>query len=261
VTPEPRGDRRREEPSSGRSFYDEPGSFERYRSHRHGGVSSPSVVMEEPAVREELGSVEGQRILDLGCGDGAFGRAMLAAECRSYSGIDSSARMVEAAQRTLRGTLGTVTRDHIERFSAPPNSFDVIVSRLALHYIADLRGVLTACRECLAPDGRVLFTVVHPVITSHEVHPSSPTELRTSWVVDDYFEQGPRERSWLGGKVVWHHRTVEEQVLALRTAGFTLTALRECAPRRERFDGDESEFARRQRVPLFLLLAGAVAQR
>jgi hypothetical protein len=48
-------------------------------------------------------------------------------------------------------------------------------------------------------------------------------------------------------------------VTAVLDAGFTLTALRECRPRAERFDGDEAELARRRRIPLFLLLAGALS--
>lgn len=44
----------------------------------------------------------------------------------------------------------------------------------------------------------------------------------------------------------------------LRNAGFALVNLRECAPRRERFD-DDAEFERRRRIPLVLLLAGARA--
>jgi hypothetical protein len=44
---------------------------------------------------------------------------------------------------------------------------------------------------------------------------------------------------------------------ALRRAGFALIAVRECAPSAERFGADDAEFARRQRVPMFLLLAGA----
>jgi hypothetical protein len=75
--------------------------------------------------------------------------------------------------------------------------------------------------------------------------------------VDDYFIAGPRQQEWLGGEVVWHHRTLEAQVDALQRAGFALTAVRECAPRAERFGADDDEFARRQRVPMFLLLAGA----
>lgn len=53
-------------------------------------------------------------------------------------------------------------------------------------------------------------------------------------------------------------RTVEDYVCELLGAGFTLSKLRECAPRRERFD-DEQEFERRTRVPLVLLLAGVRA--
>jgi SAM-dependent methyltransferase len=130
----------------------------------------------------------------------------------------------------------------------------LIISRLALHYVEDLGGVLKACHACLAPDGRVVFTVVHPVISSHDARAS--TDLaRAQWVVDDYFVRGPREQDWLGGKVLWHHRTVEDYVAALQGAGFALTGLRECAPE-ERLFGSEAELVRRRRIPMFLLLAG-----
>ncbi|MFK4043105.1 hypothetical protein ACI2LC_45525 [Nonomuraea wenchangensis] len=79
---------------------------------------------------------------------------------------------------------------------------------------------------------RLLIKVVHPVITSHEARQST-NEARTNWVVDD--------------------------VAALTRAQFAITALRECAPRQDRFDGDMAEYARRRRVPLFLLLAGSRA--
>ena len=118
--------------------------------------------------------------------------------------------------------------------------------------------MLAACHSSLSPGGRVVFTVVHPVITSHDAR-ASTEELRADWVVDDYFAAGPRELDWLGAAAVWHHRTIEDYVAALQGAGFELTALRECAPRRERFGGDEAEYARRRRIPMFLLLAGARA--
>lgn len=61
-----------------------------------------------------------------------------------------------------------------------------------------------------------------------------------------------------GSRTVWHHRTVEDYVTELRNAGFALINLRECAPRRKRFD-DDAEFERRLRIPLVLLLSGARA--
>lgn len=162
--------------------------------------------------------------------------------------------MVRAARSTLDGTFGEVVQGDIEDFASPPGTFDLVVSRLALHYVEDLGGVLAACRACLAPGGRIVFTVVHPVITSHDAR-AATNELRTDWVVDDYFAAGPRRRDWMGGTVDWHHRTIEDYLAELGRAGFALTALRECAPRRDRFT-DADEFARRRRVPSVLLVAG-----
>jgi hypothetical protein len=99
-----------------------------------------------------------------------------------------------------------------------------------------------------------VFTVVHPVITSHDARPSSQ-ELRTDWLVDNYFVSGPRKQHWLNGEVVWHHRTIEDYVSGLSRAGFELTSLRECPPQRDLF-ADAAEFERRKRIPLFLLLSG-----
>jgi SAM-dependent methyltransferase len=237
------------------AFYDEGELFERYRSAVRPGPWSANFVMEEPALLEALGDVRGLRVLDLGCGDASIGRALLESGCRSYLGIDASARMVEAARDALLGTSGEARRATIEGFSAPPASFDLVISRMALHYVADLDAALAACRGCLAPGGRMAFTVVHPVVTSHDAR-ASGDEQRASWVVDDYFDEGPRDVDWLGERVVWHHRTVEGYVAAFGRAGFRLTALSECAPRPERFGGDDAELARRRRIPLFLLLAG-----
>jgi SAM-dependent methyltransferase len=240
----------------GGTFYEDSELFERYQQHRAWALS-PNVVMEGPAVFEELGPVSGLRVLDLGCGDAGIGRDLLNAGAARYRGVDGSERMVRAARGMLAGTAGEAVRGDIEDLAEPAESFDLVLSRMALHYVADLGGVLRACRECLAPGGRLVFTVVHPVITSHDARESS-TERRQNWVVDDYFVTGPRDQQWLGTRTVWHHRTVEDYVFELRNAGFALVNLRECAPRRERFD-DDAEFERRRRIPLVLLLVGARA--
>jgi SAM-dependent methyltransferase len=242
------GDRR------GGAFYDDSGLFERYRQHRAWSLN-PNVTMEGPALFDELGPVLGLRVLDLGCGDAEIGRELLNAGAVRYRGVDGSTRMCQAALRTLEGTRGEAVLCDIEDLGEPANSFDLVLSRMALHYVGDLGHVLRACHACLAPGGRVVFTVVHPVITSHDARESS-TEPRQDWVVDDYFAAGPRDQQWLGTRTVWHHRTIEGYVSELRNAGFALINLRECPPRRERFD-DDAEFERRRRIPLVLLLAGA----
>jgi SAM-dependent methyltransferase len=239
----------------GGAFYDDGELFERYRSAVRPGPWSANFVMEEPALLEALGDVRGLRVLDLGCGDAAIGRTLLGSGCRSYLGVDASARMVDAALDLLIGTAGAARQEAIERFEAPPASFDVVISRMALHYVADLDAALRTCRDWLPRGGRIVFSVVHPVVTSHDAR-SSWEEPRSSWVVDDYFDERPRELEWLGERVVWYHRTVERYVASLQRAGFRLTALSECAPRPERFGDEYDELDRRRRIPLFLVVAG-----
>ena len=239
---------------SGALFYDRPGVAERYGVHRHGGVSSPNFVMEEPALLAELGDVAGLDVLDLGCGDAALGAMLLQQGSASYLGIDGSREMVSRAQETLQDARGTVALQNMEELSLRDGSVDLVVSRMALHYLEDLEAVLRSCHAGLRPGGRMCFSVLHPVITSSDVQ-SSPDRPRGSWTVDDYFVAGARERLWMGDTVTWFHRTIEQYVGALVGAGFILTALRECEPEPSRFGGDEAELTRRRRVPLFLLLS------
>jgi SAM-dependent methyltransferase len=89
-------------------------------------------------------------------------------------------------EEALKGTTATVSLGEIERFSAPPKSFDVVVSRVAFHYVEDIGAVLRACHACLTDSGRLVFSVVHPVITSHDARVSTAVR-RSNWVVDAYF--------------------------------------------------------------------------
>ncbi len=243
------------QPSSGGVFYDEPGVFETYVDAVAAGPWSANHVMEEPALLSAIGDVRRARVLDLGCGTAALGSHVLAAGCARYLGIDGSVKMVEAARAQVEGAGGEIRLCAIEEFSAPAGSYDLIVSRMALHYVDDLRAALAACAFALTPGGRIVLTVVHPVVTSHDGR-SSTREQRTNWLVDDYVSSGAREQIWMGGRVWWHHRTIEEYVAAFLEAGFALTRLSECAPCRVRFADQESEYERRRRIPLFLLLAG-----
>lgn len=122
---------------------------------------------------------------------------------------------------------------------------------MAFHYVDDIATVLARIHEALVPAGRLLFSTIHPVITSGNNPPDGP---RFTQVVDNYFSSGRRQREWFGRSVEWHHRTIEQYVSLVAAAGFTLTALRECEPVKDLFDGNEAEYERRRRVPLFLLL-------
>jgi SAM-dependent methyltransferase len=161
--------------------------------------------------------------------------------------------MVAAARQTLEGTTGKIHQAAMETWCYLEAAFDLVVSSLALHYVAEIEVVLAGVYRALVAGGRFVFSVEHPVITSCARGWQTPQ--RQDWIVDDYFVAGPRETSWLGGQVIRHHRPVEDYVDALQQAGFVLDRLRESRPERERFT-DAAEYERRRRIPLFLFLAG-----
>src|SRR5262249_1802962 len=169
--------------------------------------SNPNDTIEEPALTAVLGDVRGLRGLDLGCGDGRFGGRLLGGGCGGYVGGEASRNMLRLAREALDGMGGFVHAGRIEDCVAEPASFDLVVSRLALHYVEDLEPVFRRARRALTDSGRLVVTVEHPVITSSDAAWQGRGQ-RQAWLVDDYFRTGRRETSWLGARVVKFHPTI-----------------------------------------------------
>ena len=239
--------------NKGPEFYDQDAVFQTYMDHRR-RKDNPNDTLEKPVFLELAGDLKGKRILDLGCGEAAFGRQALENGCRTYLGIEGSQKMAAAAQEMLSGTQGAVIQASLETWDYPQAEFDLVVSRLAMHYIEDINPVFARVYRALGQGGRFVFSVEHPVITSSDRAWQSEG-VRQDWIVDGYFETGRRVTSWLGGEVVKYHRTVEDYFLALQQAGFFVESLRESRPVRAFFESQET-FERRKRIPLFLFLAG-----
>lgn len=237
--------------SKGHDFYDKDQAFRIYQEHRQ-RQENPNNTLERPVIYELLGDTKGKSFLDLGCGDGIFGVELLSQGAAAYTGIEGSEKMLELAKQNLASTTGVLVRQSLEDWQPLSESVDVVTSRLALHYIEDLESIFFKVARALKPEGRFIVSVEHPVITSH--YESLAKGKRTSWLVDNYFLEGPREHRWLAESVVKYHRTLETYLRLLQETGFSLEALREAEPKEENFQS-ESEFERRQRIPLFLCFA------
>jgi trans-aconitate methyltransferase len=99
-------------------------------------------------VVELLAPQPGERILDLGCGDGVLSRKLVELGCRVV-GVDSSEAMVEAA-RSLG--LEVYVRDgHALGFR---NEFDAVFSNAALHWMKHPERVIAGVWRGLRPGGR-----------------------------------------------------------------------------------------------------------
>jgi SAM-dependent methyltransferase len=234
----------------GSEFYDNDSNFENYMERRQGRENAND-TLEKPVIWELLGNVSGMKILDLGCGDARFGIELFNKGCTEYIGIEGSHNMVQVASKTLEGCNGTVVQTMIEDWEYPHESFNLVLSRLAIHYIQDVRSVFRRIHQTLKPNGKFIFSVEHPIITST----LQPAGTRTNWIVDNYFVDGYREQQWLGGTVHKYHRTIEDYFIAMQEAGFIIEQLRESRPIRKNFINEET-YERRLRIPLFLFLSG-----
>lgn len=99
-------------------------------------------------VVELLSPRPGERILDLGCGDGALSVALLERGCEVL-GVDSSPEMVAAARR--RGVKAEVMEGQSLRFG---EQFDAVFTNAALHWMTQPGRVLDGVWRALRPGGR-----------------------------------------------------------------------------------------------------------
>ncbi|MBV9623716.1 MAG: class I SAM-dependent methyltransferase [Acidobacteria bacterium] len=91
----------------------------------------------------------GERILDLGCGDGALTEKLLAAGAEVI-GVDASADMVFAAKQ--RGIDARLMDAYNLEFQA---EFDAVFSNAALHWMKrDPDAIIAGLRRALKPGGR-----------------------------------------------------------------------------------------------------------
>lgn len=113
-------------------------------------------------LERELGSLEGQRVLDLGCGGGFVAEA-LAERGLAVSGVDPSAEAIEAARAHARGaSLGIDYRIASgEALPHPSGSFDAVCCLDVLEHVPDLERVAAEAARVLRPGGLFVYDTVN----------------------------------------------------------------------------------------------------
>jgi SAM-dependent methyltransferase len=100
-------------------------------------------------VLEWLAAKPGQKILDLGSGDGQLTQR-IAATGAEVIGVDTSAAMVAAA-----GALGVnVTQASAESLPFPDQAFDAVFSNAALHWVRNQDAMMAEVHRVLKAGGR-----------------------------------------------------------------------------------------------------------
>lgn len=145
-----------------------------------------------------LAPQKGERILDLGCGEGLL-TAQLAEAGAEVVGLDASADMVRATR--ARGLDAHVLDGHaLEGWAAEQAPFDAVFSNAALHWMTDPDAVFRGVARALKPGGRFVAeqggagnvaaaaTAIGAALEKRGV----PFDLRATWSFPTEAEQAAR---------------------------------------------------------------------
>ena len=129
-----------------------------------------------PAVARQLDAKRGQRILDVGCGQGVLGR-YLGEAGQQVVGVDASPSLIAAAIARAGSREKYVLGDarSLEKV-LPGERFDHAALVLAVQDLDPIEPVFTGIRQLVKPGGRLVIVMTHPCFRIPK---------RTSWGFDE----------------------------------------------------------------------------
>lgn len=238
------------------NIYDTPEFFEGY-SQLSRSVHGLDGAPEWPRLRALLPAMNGQRVVDLGCGYGWFSQWAAQQGADSVLGLDVSQKMLERAIARHSHPRITYQQADLEGLALETSSVTLAYSSLAFHYISDLGALLRTVYDALLPGGKLVFSIEHPIYMA-SLHPDwlANTEGQNTWPVDHYQVEGPRSTHWLSDGVIKQHRTLGTLLNLLIDTGFTLDHINEWGPTAEDLIA-HPELADEVQRPMLLIVAAS----
>lgn len=236
-----------------KNIYDDKEFFEAYAdmARSRDGLSAAG---EWHQLRRMFPPLEGSDVLDLGCGYGWHSRYASEQGARSVLGIDLSERMIKEAEKRNSAPNATYRVLGLEEYEYPESRYDLVISNLVLHYIADLDAIFAKVFRTLKDGGVFLFNIEHPVFTAgiNEDWIYREDGAPQAWPVDNYFYPGERDTVFLGHKVAKQHHTLTQILMGVLGAGFVIEQVEEAQPPEDMMDipGMRDEMRR----PMMLLV-------
>lgn len=235
--------------------YDDDEFFNQYSKMPRsiGGLQSAGEWRE---LQKLLPNIKDKSVLDLGCGYGWHCRYAIEQGAKSVIGIDLSEKMLKEAKARTNDKRIVYMRKAIEDINFDKESFDLIISSLAFHYINSFELICLKLFEILKHKGEFVFSVEHPIFTAYGnqdwIYDEKGNKIH--WPVDNYFNEGNREAIFLGQKITKYHRTLTTYINALINNGFFIRRIIEPLPSPEMLEKNElmrEEFRR----PMMLLIS------
>jgi len=132
------------------------------------GVRNDLFVAHESIYEFFANDVQGERVLDAGCGTGYGARRLLDAGARTVVGVDIDALNIRYAKRHYGAANLRFMRADIQRLEFPKSSFEIVTASNSLEHLHHPELFLGSVQDILALHGRALIAVP-PIITPDDV--------------------------------------------------------------------------------------------
>ena len=226
------------------NLYDNEKFFNLYKELRNKSNSANNLE-EKPELLSLLPDLKGKKVLDLGCGYGEW--------CKIYSEMGASYVAKSECSQFSNIEFGLLDMGKLDELN---ETFDIVVSSLAVHYVEDFEKLCKDVKKILNKDGIFLFSQEHPIFTATKKGVTWQTDIDNvvkGMVVEDYPESGKRNVYWLVENVVKYHRTFSDIINALVKAGFHIMKVKEPTVSDEVIELNKS-LARCKHVPDYLFV-------
>lgn len=179
-----------------------------------------------------LPDFKNKSLLDLGCGYGWHCIYALEHGAKIAVGVDISQKMLDVAKEKTHFKNVDYRCMAMEDMDFADDSFDVVLSSLAFHYIESFVEIVKKINKTLKAGGKFVFSVEHPIFTaygSQEFYYDDKGSI-LHFPVDNYYYEGKRTANFLGEKVVKYHKTLTTYLNGLLVNGFKILSVVEPSP-------------------------------
>jgi 2-polyprenyl-3-methyl-5-hydroxy-6-metoxy-1,4-benzoquinol methylase len=182
----------------------------------------------DPAMLNAIGQPEGLTVLDAGCGEGYLSR-ILAENGAIVTGIDSSARLIEAAGAQTKTDARPVSFDvgSVDELPYADSTFDLVICNHLLNDLYDPSRPISEFSRVLRSGGRLIILMLHPCFYNKHAERDQTTN---GLIAASYFETRSIDQAFeVDGltspvaNTAWF-RPLEFYTEELRKSGFVITA-------------------------------------
>ncbi|KAF2956878.1 class I SAM-dependent methyltransferase [Marinitoga sp. 38H-ov] len=196
---------------------------------------------ERPAMIKAIDTIKDLVVLDAGCGAGFYTEWLINNKAKEVFAIDFSEKMVEYTKNRVVDKAKVLLENLNEKLSFENNYFDLIISSLTLHYVRDLDFTLKELSRILKPNGKLIFSIHHPIMTY------------LYFSLENYFEDILLEDVINKVPVYFYHRSFDTISNSLYNNNFLIERIIEPKPIYKFKEEDEKNYKKLNKKPHFII--------